>query len=50
MMVNTMANTMDKFFGLDNPAGQIALAKEREKLEAEIKAALGVPRRLPDDE
>ena len=41
-----MANEMDKFFGLDNPSGQAALVKEREKLDAEIKAAFGVQCRL----
>ncbi len=41
-----MADEMTKFFGLDNPAGQVALVKEREKLDAEIRAAFGVPRRL----
>ena len=35
-----MSDKMDKFFVLDNPAGQAALVKEREKLTAEIKAAL----------
>ncbi len=41
-----MADEMGKFFGLDNPAGQAALGREREKLGAEIKAAFGVPRHL----
>ncbi len=35
-----MTDEMTKFFGLDNPAGQVALAKEREKLEAELRASL----------
>ncbi len=35
-----MTDKMTKFFGLDNPAGQVALAKEREGMWVEIKKAL----------
>ncbi len=33
-----MADEMTKFFGLDTPAGQAALAREIEIFEAEIRA------------
>ncbi len=41
-----MTSEMDKFFGLDTPSGQAAIIKEREKLEAEIKAAFRVSRNM----
>ncbi len=38
-----MADKMTKFFGLDTPAGQAALARESKILEAEMPKSSGKP-------